>query len=53
MGKINILNDAGTNKLTSTVYLYNGDYVEAWTGYNGGTPYLEDLRSSFSGYLIG
>jgi hypothetical protein len=36
-----------------TVYLNAGDYVEAWTGYNGGTPYLESARSGFSGYLVG
>lgn len=36
-----------------TVYLYAGDYIEAWSGYNGGSPYLESVRSGFSGYLIG
>ena len=35
------------------VYLDVGDYIELATGYNGGSPYLEGNRSSFSGHLIG
>ena len=36
-----------------SLYLNVGDYIEAFTGYNGGTPYLESNRTSFSGHLIG
>lgn len=36
-----------------SVHLSAGDYIEACTGYNGGVPYIEIYRSSFSGYLIG
>jgi len=36
-----------------TLYLNAGDYIDARTGFNGGTPYLEGDRSSFSGYLVG
>lgn len=38
---------------SATLALNASDYVEACVGYNGGTPYLEQYRSSFSGHLIG
>lgn len=45
---------AYNNMHTSAVlHLNANDYVEAATGLNGGSPYLEQYRSSFSGYLIG
>jgi hypothetical protein len=38
---------------SATVYLSVGDYVTVATKYNGGAPYVEGNRSTFSGHLVG
>lgn len=39
--------------MSNILSLNIGDYVTVTQGYNGGTPYFEGTRSSFSGHLIG